>query len=428
MAQLTTDEPKYLLTRLLLRRKSRIFPFGSLLAAYESEISSTGVLDALKLLAQPLSIPQDIIDTEPAEPEAGPSRPITPPKVKSHASLGKSKRKPWSSIPSGLSSAEEKADPELAEALRESLWASKVERLELDEDGGVIPSPPPSRPSGSRTVSNSSASSSSSGRSEEVFSLAPGRQPRVTAFARDETTLGLDEIMSCISADELRKVAKGRKVPANMLQRREDVCAALRGIAKKQTVLGFAPVAIGKRQATLPFGKAAATSESLLIAQLLPLISMHALQLTPEIHTLVARVNLIFSRTPPLTSTASSLMLPSILVTSHRRRYPDYGDPTRSVIWTDRDELLGWERAVHWEAVVGDALGDSWQEQRKNPQPGFGRKEMMGRVEGAKVVKRIWEGVWPVWVALVQGRGGEAVDVRVQSGGLVGDRFKAGMS
>jgi Fanconi-associated nuclease 1 len=261
---------------------------------------------------------------------------------------------------------------------------------------------------------------------DERFSLAPGYQPPVTAFARDETTLGLDEIMSCISADELRKVAKARKVPNNMLQRREDVCSALRGVARKQTVLGFAPVR--SKQSTLPFGTAGPTSESLLIAQLLPLISMHALQLSPEIHTLIARVNLIFSRTPPLTATASSLMLPSILVTSHRRRYPDYGQPTRSVIWSSRDELLGWERAVHWEAVVGDALGDSWQEQRKAPQPGFAQKPMLSRVEGARVVKRIWEGVWPVWTELVKGKGGEAVDVKEQSGGLVGDRFKAGES
>lgn len=390
------------------------------------------MLDALKLLAKPLAVPREIVDAEPAAPsDPGPSRP-SPRKDKAQASLGvKAKRKPWSGIPSGLSAEEEKADPDLAEALRESSWASRVERIDIDGDGEVIPSPPPSRPSGSLTVSNTSASSAEPDPPDldERFSLAPGYQPPITSFARDETTLGLDEIMSCISADELRKIAKARKVPNNMLQRREDVCAALRSVAKKQTTLGFAPVRPAKiKQATLPTGKSTPTSESLLIAQLLPLISMHALQLTPEIHKLVARVNLIFSRTPPLTATASSLMLPSILVTSHRRRYPEYGELTRSVIWSSRDELLGWERAVHWEAVVGDSLGDSWQEQRKNPQPGFGRKEMVGRVEGAKIVKRIWEGVWPVWLALVEGKGGEAVDVRAETGGLVGDRFKAGES
>lgn len=365
-------------------------------------------------------------------------------------------KKPWSDIPSGLSREEERADPDLAEAIRESLWASQVGRMELDDDGEVIPSPPPSRPGGSRTVSNSSSASASSSRSvraeskpitavtlptdqSEAFSLTPKYQPPITSYVRDETTLGLDEIMSCISADELRRIAKQRKVPNNLLSKREDVCAALRGVATKQTVLGFAPVRTARRANGASDegaggtgngngkGKAKSrplsiTSESLLIAQLLPLIGNHALVLTPEIHKLISRVNLIFSRTPPLTSAASSLMLPSILVTSHRRRYPDYGPPTRSVIWTDRDELLSWERAVQWEAVVGDALGDSWAEQR-TMRPNV---PMLSRIEGAKVVKRVWEGVWPVWCALVQGEMGQMVDPRKQQGGLVGDRFKAG--
>ena len=120
-------------------------------------------------------------------------------------------------------------------------------------------------------------------------------------------------------------------------------------------------------------------------------------------------------------------MLPSILVTSHRRRYPDYGKPERSTIWKTREELLKWERAVGWEALVADALGDTWAEQRKNPLPGFGlRKEILGRTEGARVVKRVWEGVWPVWSDMVEGIGGGAVDVRGEGGGLVGDRFKTG--
>jgi Fanconi-associated nuclease 1 len=243
-------------------------------------------------------------------------------------------------------------------------------------------------------------------------------------------SLSLDETMSCILAEELRRIARARKVPLNMLGNREAVMEALRGVAKKQAVLGFTPLKVkGKeRQSTLPFfpdGKV--TSESLLVAQLLPLIGGHALQLTPELHSLIARVNLIFSRTPPLTTSSSSLLLPSILVTSCKRRYPDYGPPTRSIIWKDRQELLTWERAVHWEAVVADALGDTWQEQRKNPMPGFGvKREMLGRVEGAKVVKRVWEGVWPLWLELVQGEAGEAVDTVNQEGGLVGDRFKTG--
>lgn len=470
------DEPLYLLTRLLLRRPGRILPFTSLSPSYSPELGDEGVKRAMARLSRPLPIPADILAAEPpvasSSKSGGPpvlnprpslslsgQGPRTPMPVKAKGKLRQSS-KPWDRLETGLSAEEEKADPQLAAAIRESLWAAQVGRVEIDDDGVVVPSPPPSRPSGSRSVSGSSTESRESETPStavtqpaqphvdftEEFSLTPKPPPPITVLARDETTLSLDEIMSCISAEDLRKVARARKVPLSLLSNREAVQTALRGLAKKQTVLGFAPVkgkanessangrAAQPGQTTLPFKNASpasqgrVTSEGLLISSLLPLIGQHAIQLTAELHSLIARVNLIFSRTPPLTSTSSSLMLPSILVTSNKRRYPDYGPPTRSIIWKDRDELMVWERAVHWEAVVADALGDTWAEQRKNNIiPGFGvRREMPSRVEGAKVVKRVWEGVWTVWKELVQGDGGNAVDAANQQGGLVGDRFKTG--
>lgn len=443
--ELMIDDPKYLLTRLLIRRQGKIHPYTNLLLAYSAELGDEGVKKAMKVLSTPLPTPAELLSSEPDVPEAGPSRSnsfVTPakPPVSTPLSVkarGKQKAKPWSSIPSGLTAEEEKADPDLAEAIKESLWASKVSRVEIDDDGIQIATPPPERPLSSRSVSGSSDGSikslSPSRHSifNEEFSLNPKPPVPVSVFARNQASLSLDEIMSCISAEELRKVAKARKVPLSMLGNREAVCSALRGIAKSQSVLGFTPVK-GKttaRQSTLPFTPAAkVTSESLLVSQLLPCIGHFAIQLTPAVHALISRVNLIFSRTPPIAG-SSSLMLPSILVTSHKRRYPEYGTPTRSTIWQDRQELLTWERAVGWEALVADALGDTWQEQRKNPTPGFGiRKEQIGRIEGAKVVKRIWEGVWPIWKLLVEGDGADAVDAAKDQGGLVGDRFKTGSS
>jgi Fanconi-associated nuclease 1 len=405
--------------------------------AYSAELGDEGVKKAMKVLSTPLPTPADLLASEPDISEAGPSRSnsfVTPakPPVSTPLSLkakGKQKAKPWSSMPSGLTAAEEKADPDLAEAIRESLWASKVNRVEIDDEGVQMATPPPERPPSSRSVSESSDVSPPRSVFNEEFSLNPKPPVPISVFARNQSSLSLDEIMSCISADELRKVAKARKVPLSMLGNREAVCSALRGIAKSQSVLGFTPVK-GKttsRQSMLPFTPAAkVTSESLLVSQLLPCIGQFAIQLTPAVHALISRVNLIFSRTPPIAG-SSSLMLPSILVTSHKRRYPEYGTPTRSTIWQDRQELLTWERAVGWEALVADALGDTWQEQRKNPTPGFGmQKEQIGRIEGAKVVKRIWEGVWPIWKLLVEGDGADAVDAAKDRGGLVGDRFKTG--
>ena len=386
----------------------------------------------MQALSGPLQIPQRIIDAEPA-PSPSPSRPAPKP-VQSLKILGKRPSKPWDDIPTGLSAEEEQADPDLAAAIRESLWAAKVGRVEIDDEGMAISTPPPNRPGSSRSVSGSSSTllqvSPTRGNYDEDFSLLPKSAVPLSAFAKDETEMSLDQIMSCISAEDLRKVARGRKIPLNMLGNREAVVSALRGVAIKQTVLGFTPTKVRKKsvQMTLPGAKPTSpktkTSEDLLLAQLLPHLKNHAIQLSPELHALISRVNLIFSRTPPVAS-GSSLMLPSILVTSHKRRYPSYGSPTRSIIWDNRDELLTWERAVQWEAVVGDALGDNWQEQRSN-QAMWNKSQQLSRVEGAKVVKRIWEGVWPLWLELVEGNKGQAVDASKTRGGLVGDRFMTG--
>ena len=445
--ELTVDEPHYMLTRLLLRRQGKIHPFSALLPAYSAELGEEGVARAIAQLVKPLSIPHEILESEAGlQPESStmaasraetkPIIPITPqsepsPRKRSAKSLSKQRRKPWADLSTGMSTAEETADPDLAEAIRESLWAAKVGRIEIDEDGARINTPPPERPGSSRTPSDSSTSSSSSDRRsridfDEDFSLKPKPPPIITLLARDHSTLNLDEIMSCISADDLRKVARVRKVPSHQLLNRAAVCAALRSLARKQTVLGFTPNRSKAGQGTLPFAAKQVTSESLLVTQLMPFLGDVAIQLSAPLHNLVSRVNLIFSRTPPISGSSASLMLPSILVTSHRRRYPNYGAPTRSLIWNNRDDLLTWERAVHWEAVVGDALGDSWAEYKRNATPGWGRKEMLGRIDGARVVKRIWEGMWPIWTALVEGAAGMEVDPANEKSGVAGDRFKTG--
>ncbi|WWC66149.1 uncharacterized protein I206_100049 [Kwoniella pini CBS 10737] len=456
-------EPHYLLTRLLLRRPCKIHPYSNLVNAYSAEIGEEGVKRAMKALSLLLPIPKEIIDSEPITEEplvngAGPSRlPMTPlaptksyPTPLSAKARGKlpvnSKLKPWSSLSSGLTPEEEKADPDLAEALKESLWASKVGRVEIDDDGKAIPSPPPEMPQRSRSVSNGSSTTNSSISPTgtripvmEEFSLTPKPPPPIVTLARSEKDLTLDGIMSCISAEDLKKIAKAKKIPPSALMNRESTMNALRGMAKKQTVLSFTPMKGKQRtaeksnqQARLPFGSpgntSQVTSESLLINQLLPYLGSSAIQLSEELHSLIARVNLIFSRTPPVTTGGSSLMLPSILVTSHKRRYPNYGSPTRSLIWSTRDDLLIWERAVGWETTVSDALGENWAEQRKTPLPGYGniQKPILSRTEGAKIVKNIWEGVWNVWKDLVDGQGGDEVDYGTEKGGLVGDRFKTG--
>ncbi|ORX37453.1 hypothetical protein BD324DRAFT_626275 [Kockovaella imperatae] len=462
-------DPKYLLTRLLLRRPGKIHPLANLCPTYSPELGDAGVRRAAEALTKLLDVPQAIRDAEPKQltsdtpsndlrtplkPSISPLQSRPYPTPGSSNSKRKHMRKPWADLSTGLSEAEEKEDPELAEAIRESLWASRVGRVELDEEGTVVHTPPPAcvHGSASRSVSDTSTSSTSSSTSSaessvpparkntsqmEAFTLAPKAADPITRLARDDSDMSLDEIMTCVSADELRKIARARKIPLASLATRSAVETALKSLATKQTVLGFTPTKSSTKtskgktvQTSLSFTSTTTrviTSESLIIASLIPLLGGSAIQLTPQLHSLISRVNLIYSRTPPLTASASSLMLPSILVASHKRRYPDYGPPTRSKIWKTRDDLMIWERATHWESVVADALGETWLEQRKNPMPGFGiKKEPPNRLEGAAMVKKVWEGVWPIWQEMVEGSKGDEVDVKEEEGGLVGDRFRTG--
>ncbi|KIR25350.1 fanconi-associated nuclease 1 [Cryptococcus deuterogattii LA55] len=433
------DEPRYLLTRLLLRRPSRVHTYTSLIASYSSEIGEEGIKMGMKTLARRLAVPKDIADSDPdplpATPIASSSRPG--PLPLSAKAQGKRPanalwaNKPWADSPSGLTEAQERADPELTAALKESHWASKVGRVNVDSDDDDDGSPAGSERSESVStpISTPTVSRQSSGIPTAPaieFSLTPESPIPVSFLAEDEKSLSLDDLMTCMSLDQLRKVAKARKLPVSSLSTRESTLNALRGMAKQQTVLGFVPMK-GKggattpvqekgRQTTLPFApKPKQTSEFLLTTQLLSSFGGSAIRLSSSLHSLISRVNLIFSRTPPIAPGAPSLMLPSILVTSNKRHYPDYGPPTRSKIWKNRDELLVWERAVRWEATVTEALGETWDQARKNPNavltPGLtSGTGWVNRKEGSKIVRKIWEATWDVWKEMVDGDKGKEVD------------------
>lgn len=429
---LTLDGPKYLLTRLLLRLPGKVHSYSHLVDRYSPELGEEGVRVAAKQLSKSLPIPEEMANADAGElPSKKPLQPAKSYPTPTSNPRPRAKRKPWSELATGLTAEEEKADPDLAEALRESLWASKVGRVEVDDEGSIVESPTPSIRGSDRSTPVTPTDEQKLSMYSEEFSLKPKEPTPISDFAKNHSEMSLEDLMSCIPADELKKLARARKVPPTSLLTRESTVRALKRVASEQTTLGFAPLGKGKMksQGTLPFTPSkTVTSQSLLVSALLPLLGGGAIQLTAELHALIARVNLLFTRTPPLTATSSSLMLPSILVSSHKRRYPDYGPPTRSRIWSTRDDLLSWERVVYWEGLVADALGDTWAEQKRNPVPGFGMKrDMLSRTEGAKVVKRVWEGIWPAWLELVAGDKGQAVDARTEEGGLVGDRFKIGV-
>jgi Fanconi-associated nuclease 1 len=390
------------------------------------------------VLAWALDVPPSIEDEDEEEAEAEQATRVESTTGAALAPDPVDNARPWANISTGLSKAEEDADPEFAEALRQSAWVEET-GLSADEylracDASInrsrtagpscIAGPSkvvaddtkPAIPSESETKPATSSV-------DTAFTLAPLPSPRIIRLAHDESELPLDALMRCVGVDELRRVARARKIPPSMLSTRESTMAALHDAARRQTTLDFGlgsgitdRKGKGKARDTPLLSRR--TSKHLVAAELLTLVGDHVLRLDEGLSALIARVNLVFSRTPAVPS-QPALLLPPILVASHKRHYPVYGTPIRSRIWSSRAAMLEWERAAGWDALVSDALGDTWAQQRTGSGAAqtFRQGQQMSRSEGARVVRAVWAHVWPVWKAMV------AADAPPPDG-VVGDRFR----
>lgn len=407
-------EPHYLLTRLLLRRPGKVHPLASLINAYSPELGEEGVKRAALSLCSALDVPAPVLEEDPFPSEStectmssgSPQNGMPTPSKR-----GVNGARPWSSFPTGLSEEDERADPELAEALRMSLWTDQYGSLteqgaasssHTNEVGGT----PPNTTSASYEASLSSLGNIGLTLSDFdlQFSLEDTVAPRIGSLAHSEQELSLEQLLSCAPADELRRVARARKIPPSSLITRDTTIKALLESARKQTTLAFAPLkGKGKAKADEIASSCTSSSERKVIEETLPYLGGHAINIDRAVYTLISRVNLIFSRTPPQTALAPALLLPPILVASSKRHYPDYGEPKRKPVWASRAEMLQWERAVTWEALVSDALGDYWSQSRRSGPPAlnFGRMENLSRTDGARIVRKVWEGVWPIWKQMI---------------------------
>jgi Fanconi-associated nuclease 1 len=118
-------------------------------------------------------------------------------------------------------------------------------------------------------------------------------------------------------------------------------------------------------------------------------------------------------------------MLPEILTSSHKRAYPSEIRPHRSIIWQTRDALLEYERALEMEAIVDESLGEQNHSSGAWVGPsGYGFGTTGGRVEGARRVRKVWEGVYAKWKAAAHGEGSG----KVTGSRHILDRFTLGES
>jgi hypothetical protein len=127
----------------------------------------------------------------------------------------------------------------------------------------------------------------------------------------------------------------------------------------------------------------------------------------------------------PSSGVAKSLMLPEILTSAQKRNYPDI-NPRRSTIWPSRDALLEYERALELEAIVDESLGEQNHSTGAWVGPsGFGFGTKGGRFEGARRVRKVWEGVWDRWKLAAKRA---SSDIKAVGSRHVLDRFTLGES
>ena len=141
------------------------------------------------------------------------------------------------------------------------------------------------------------------------------------------------------------------------------------------------------------------TGRTILYDKIVAALGGRAIQVSIAFRRLIWRVNLVFYRSTitPSSGVAKSLMLPEILTSAQKRNYPQT-NPRRSTIWPSRDALLEYERALELEAIVDESLGEQNHSTGAWVGPsgyGFGTKG--GRQEGARRVRKVWEGVWDRW-------------------------------
>jgi hypothetical protein len=169
------------------------------------------------------------------------------------------------------------------------------------------------------------------------------------------------------------------------------------------------------------------TGRTILYDKIVAALGGRAIQVSIAFRRLIWRVNLVFYRSTitPSSGVAKSLMLPEILTSAQKRNYPEIKS-RRSTIWPSRDALLEYERALELEAIVDESLGEQNHSSGAWVGPsgyGFGTKG--GRLEGAKRVKKVWEGVWGRWK---QAAKRAASDTQVVGSRHVLDRFTLGES
>ncbi|KAG2037349.1 hypothetical protein BDR03DRAFT_920111 [Suillus americanus] len=310
----------------------------------------------------------------------------------------------------------------------------------------------------------------------------------VGILAEDESQMDLLALLECLRVDELRCIAKQMRVKASSKPEMIHAllrgsctqstlvsslaCATttskIRSTSKISTTFTSSTAIF--RQTTLPFGRETAQKRlrDIVLGTLGKCVRVHE-----NFHRLVRRANIIYFR---LTQSSQSLLLPALLSRFKKRSYASIASTRTKDIWPTRDALLAYEQALEQEEIVDAAFAGNFaavgaEREFKTPAadelrfktpvtpnvaPGAlqtplstktvqtpvsntfatpasnskGKAQVKiessdsVRVRGARLVKEIFEEVYPYWQALVKMKSEGGLEGKERGYGL--ERFESG--
>lgn len=233
----------------------------------------------------------------------------------------------------------------------------------------------------------------------QLFSQRPDIITALLSSASKQTRLSFASVPDASSPARFRNMSRTNSMPTPAKSRQTTLAftpkhaQSFSGAAKHQEPLQT-PTIPTTRSPVSP-----QTGRTILYDKIVGALGGRAIQVSIAFRRLIWRVNLVFYRSTitPSSGVAKSLMLPEILTSAQKRNYPDI-NPRRSTIWPSRDALLEYERALELEAIVDESLGEQNHSTGAWVGPsGFGFGTKGGRLEGARRVRKVWEGVWDRW-------------------------------
>ncbi|KAF7315108.1 Fanconi-associated nuclease [Mycena indigotica] len=302
---------RYMLIRLVLRKKPGGWYRVSDVRKYTMEIGTDGLREAFDMLAAPFTTESMELDPDTTQPS---------PPTQQEA--------PLSSV---------KVEPEIID-------------LTVDSDDEKPPAAGPSRIAPPPVTASSTATED-------------GNEINMEYFGRNEKHIGLVEGLRILNMEELKKIAKEMKIQSTN-HTKYTLITALTNSASGQSLIPFAPSPKGKgkekagdkklKQTILSFARPNISRvQTTRLKQLMLKYIDKAICLNPYIYALILRVHIIWFRS---TEIPESLFSPALLAAFKKRTYAEYEHKRDPNIWPTRESYLEYEEMLNVERIVDELL------------------------------------------------------------------------